>query len=741
MYLPAAVLVRRALATPNPFPSPTTSSSQVYPRDTTTTAGDWSSFIGIITAICGNILISFALNTQRYAHIRLERERDEAERRLRPKKKLVTSPSYGTQQHEIAELRARQNLNAKATIRPSNGVGRGAQQREGYETDQLLPRLARNARAGSVSSDETVKDNEKQYTIAPKSYLKSPYWWLGIVLMTIGEAGNFLAYGFAPASIVSPLGVVALISNCIIAPVMLKERFRWRDALGVVVSVGGAVTVVLSAEGTDPKLGADEIWALVKRWEFETYLGITIFLIIALAVLSNRYGHKTILVDIGLVGLFGGYTALSTKGVASLLSYQLWKVITFPITYILLLILIFTAIMQVKYVNRALQRFDSTQVIPTQFVAFTLSVIIGSAVLYRDFEHRSAADAGKFVGGCALTFLGVWLITSGRHSRQDESDEIGEEEDAINLVDEEEQRYQDNVRQFDRPPRKGSIMADGSIKGNSTTNLPEENPAPPMPRMHSAPEYATSIISKYSNPSAPPSAHSQKHLNLEGLPYPTNNPWTSGMPSPSSSNYNPQQTQSEAASPSRVPHPTLPTTASDTVVPTAHSTSPARLNTQRDPLSNINPPSAHSPYPQTPDRRMLPRASITDMFTAPLSAPLSGTLSAVVADELRHGVGSTRSRRGSMVRPPSSKRKSQISGLQYGQEPESPSVRARGGSEPEVDAVPQGVGQRQGDGVDDDAKRRSKSVGGTLEGLFRKGKKRLGKGRRREDEESAVEGR
>ena len=29
--------------------------------------------------------------------------------------------------------------------------------------------------------------------------------------MTIGEAGNFLAYGFAPASIVSPLGVVALV--------------------------------------------------------------------------------------------------------------------------------------------------------------------------------------------------------------------------------------------------------------------------------------------------------------------------------------------------------------------------------------------------------------------------------------------------------------------------------------------------------------------------------------------------
>jgi len=125
--------------------------------------------------------------------------------------------------------------------------------------------------------------------------------------MTIGEAGNFLAYGFAPASIVSPLGVVALISNCIIAPFMLKEPFRARDALGVVIAVGGAVTVVLSASDNNPKLGPDEIWQLIARWEFETYFGITLALIITLMVLSNRYGDKSILIDLGLVGLFGRY--------------------------------------------------------------------------------------------------------------------------------------------------------------------------------------------------------------------------------------------------------------------------------------------------------------------------------------------------------------------------------------------------------------------------------------------------
>ena len=48
----------------------------------------WSSLIGIITAIVGNILISFALNTQRYAHIRLAREAADEDARARRRKRV-----------------------------------------------------------------------------------------------------------------------------------------------------------------------------------------------------------------------------------------------------------------------------------------------------------------------------------------------------------------------------------------------------------------------------------------------------------------------------------------------------------------------------------------------------------------------------------------------------------------------------------------------------------------------------
>ncbi|TGZ85613.1 DUF803-domain-containing protein, partial [Ascodesmis nigricans] len=267
---------------------------------------------------------------------------------------------------------------------------------------------------GAGKRNTAEEDDDEGKTKPDTSYIHSPLWWLGLILMFFGECGNFLAYGFAPASIVSPLGVVALVSNCVIAPVMLKEPFRARDAVGVLVSIAGAVTVVWSAEKEEVKLGPDELMTAISQPAFLIYLLATLLLLLPLLHLSRTHGYRTLLIDLLLVGIFGGYTVLSTKALSSLISSSFYHIFQYPIAYLFTFILALTAILQVKYLNRALQRFDSTQVIPTQFVLFTLSVILGSAVLYRDFEGVTGERVRKFVSGCGLTFIGVWLISSRR---------------------------------------------------------------------------------------------------------------------------------------------------------------------------------------------------------------------------------------------------------------------------------------------------------------------------------------
>lgn len=563
------------------------------------TIREWSSLIGIITAIVGNILISFALNIQRYAHIRLDQEKDhgygESENGLNKSK----GGSYGTQQSEIAEERAQLNLSA-----PSDDHG---------EVQNGLDETVRQKTSlhSQSSSNSTIKHSEKSRPDDGKTYLGSPYWWGGILLMTVGEAGNFLAYGFAPASIVSPLGVVALVSNCIIAPLLLKERFRLRDGLGVVVAVAGAVTVVLSAKNTETKMGPHKLWAAITRWEFVLYLGVTTGLILILMWASGRYGHKTILIDLGLVALFGGYTALSTKGVASLLSDTLWRAFTFPIIYLLIFTLVVTAVLQIRYVNRALQRFNSTQVIPTQFVLFTISVIIGSAVLYRDFESATVDRVVKFIGGCLLTFLGVYLITSGRAGADGGDDEEDDdEENLIGLVDEE--RYQDETGDINDEDARARRQSSLSV----TFDKPPRGSRQPSRQQHRSfqPETPQRLPSNASSAQSGPlsrQSYGQESPSLK-------DPW--------------QSSNSLLTPPSRprplentISSPLLPSEAQRSYPSTPQIQGQRRLSGSR------------------PDRpSTLSRASVSRLAPAPLMSPLSSSLSAVVADSLRRGVNSRR---------------------------------------------------------------------------------------------------
>jgi hypothetical protein len=193
---------------------------------------NWSSLIGIITALVGNVLISFALNMQRYAHIRLDREWQEKERQRKKRNKSSTSLA------RLAEATARDSKRRYHSPRrnaDSNGYSRGPVD-GGYdasETDPLMPQSPSPSDARPSNNREDSDSSGQEEAYKQTSYLKSPYWWAGIILMTVGECGNFLAYGFAPASIVSPLGVVALISNCIIAPFMLKEPLESLSQLEV----------------------------------------------------------------------------------------------------------------------------------------------------------------------------------------------------------------------------------------------------------------------------------------------------------------------------------------------------------------------------------------------------------------------------------------------------------------------------------------------------------------------------
>ena len=69
--------------------------------------------------------------------------------------------------------------------------------------------------------------------LPPRSPLREPLWWLGMAVFVVGNLGDFVALGFAPQSIIAPLGSVSLLANALIAPRMNGEAFAWTDGVAV----------------------------------------------------------------------------------------------------------------------------------------------------------------------------------------------------------------------------------------------------------------------------------------------------------------------------------------------------------------------------------------------------------------------------------------------------------------------------------------------------------------------------
>lgn len=137
------------------------------------------------------------------------------------------------------------------------------------------------------------------------------------------------------------------------------------------------MTVVLSSNASDTRLDSRQLLEAIKQTPFLIYVGTYIVGAVLLASLSHsKMGRVYVFIDVGLCALFGGFTVLSTKALSTLISLNWYGIFAQWITYPLILvslhnslssilaqdsdiqILLGTGIGQIRYLNRALMRFD-----------------------------------------------------------------------------------------------------------------------------------------------------------------------------------------------------------------------------------------------------------------------------------------------------------------------------------------------------------------------------------------------
>ncbi|XP_022600435.1 magnesium transporter NIPA2-like [Seriola dumerili] len=244
-------------------------------------------------------------------------------------------------------------------------------------------------------------------------YLKDWLWWGGLLTMGAGEVCNFVAYMFAPATLVTPLGALSVLISAVLSSYLLGEVLNVVGKLGCLLCVLGSILLVLHAPEEQEVTSLQDMTNKLLEPGFLVYVSAVLVLCAVLVLyFSPRFGRSNILVYIGICSLLGAFTVSSVKGLAiaiNTVSYDI-SVLASPLTWILLLTLIVSIVTQVNYLNKSLDTFNTLLVYPIYYVLFTSVVLSTSIILFQEWRGMSAVDVVTTLGAFVVIVVGVAML-------------------------------------------------------------------------------------------------------------------------------------------------------------------------------------------------------------------------------------------------------------------------------------------------------------------------------------------
>ncbi|RWW22528.1 hypothetical protein GW17_00013264, partial [Ensete ventricosum] len=235
--------------------------------------------------------------------------------------------------------------------------------------------------------------------------------------VVIGEVANFVAYVFAPAALVTPLGALSIIVSAFLSHFMLKERLQRMGILGCISCIVGSVVIVIHAPQEQSPSSVEEIWKLATQPGFLIYAAATLSFVLILVVhFEPRYGHTNILIYLGICSLMGSLTVVSIKaiGIAIKLTFQGMSQVTYYQTWLFVTVALVCVISQLNYLNKALDTFNTAIVSPIYYVMFTSLTIIASAIMFKDWSGQNISSIASELCGFITVISGTVLLHTTR---------------------------------------------------------------------------------------------------------------------------------------------------------------------------------------------------------------------------------------------------------------------------------------------------------------------------------------
>lgn len=245
------------------------------------------------------------------------------------------------------------------------------------------------------------------------SYLLEPLWWAGMVSLIIGEIANFVAYAFAPAVLVTPLGAISIIVSAVMAHFILKEKLHKLGVLGCVMCIVGSVIIVLHAPQEHAITSVEQIWSMATQTAFLVYIALVLVLVFILCFhFAPSCGNTNVMVFTGICSLMGSLTVMSVKalGTSLKLTFEGRNQLIYPETWVFLLVVIICVITQMNYLNKALDTFNTAVVSPIYYVMFTTLTILASVIMFKDWAGQTGETIASEICGFIVVLSGTVVL-------------------------------------------------------------------------------------------------------------------------------------------------------------------------------------------------------------------------------------------------------------------------------------------------------------------------------------------
>jgi drug/metabolite transporter (DMT)-like permease len=208
-----------------------------------------------------------------------------------------------------------------------------------------------------------------------------------------------------------------VIITAILASKFLNERLNLLGKMGCFLCIIGSTIIVIHSPKENE---VSDLNLLIEKAGDPVFVTYVIF-ILALSFfiafyLGPRIGHKNVLVYIVLCSAIGSLTVMSCKALGLAIRDTIsGKSNDFgsSLPYILVIISAVFIVIQMNYLNKALDIFNTSIVTPIYYVIFTSLVITASAILFKEWRKMSAANivgdaCGFLVVICAVILLNAF---------------------------------------------------------------------------------------------------------------------------------------------------------------------------------------------------------------------------------------------------------------------------------------------------------------------------------------------